>query len=496
MLRVHAPPGRVGGRDQGGVERPGRVWVAGAIAAALVCVGLLLVPYDSTAWTILARGSTGVAVLVSGVAVQFMDRPGRAVWLALVAYQTLTWVGDIVYDVQAAAAGGEAPFPGWADPVYVAAYACAFAGLYRLMRRLQPARRRGMLTGSAVLVLAASAIMATFVLAPMLDGSQASFLENAVAVLYPLLDLAILALLIRLLSEIRAWTLPLLLVALSFAALLVADIVFNVHALYVEDATNPFMEMLFAVPMFLLTLAVTAPGASRIARPINVRGSVERPHMLALSVGAVTVPLVMLYAAYRHDSVLLILLAGIAVASTVLVLSHLRYLLATVQEQADQLRLQARTDVLTGLPNRRTWEFELERAERDLDSPPDTPVVVGMLDLDRFKVVNDELGHEAGDALLAAAAAAWRAALPEDAFLARYGGEEFALLLRDVGVGEAERLVRGMRAVTPDGRTFSAGLAQREDDEPLKDALRRADLALYRAKAAGRDRIEVDEFDV
>jgi diguanylate cyclase (GGDEF)-like protein len=115
--------------------------------------------------------------------------------------------------------------------------------------------------------------------------------------------------------------------------------------------------------------------------------------------------------------------------------------------------------------------------------------VAGLLDLDFFKRFNDAYGHQAGDLLLKEAAAAWRAELREIDVLARYGGEEFGLIITGLPAAEALEIVSRLRPVTPRGQTFSAGLAEWDGRQTADELVGRADEALYRAKAAGRDRV-------
>lgn len=152
-----------------------------------------------------------------------------------------------------------------------------------------------------------------------------------------------------------------------------------------------------------------------------------------------------------------------------------------------RLENMARTDDLTGLPNRRSWDEELPR-ELSRAKRYEHPVCVAMLDLDRFKDYNDRLGHLAGDRLLKVAAGAWRGALRETDRLARYGGEEFSVVLPDCAIEDSLVLVERLRAVTPEGETCSAGLAEWDGEETPEGLVRRADAALYEAKRTGRDR--------
>lgn len=153
-----------------------------------------------------------------------------------------------------------------------------------------------------------------------------------------------------------------------------------------------------------------------------------------------------------------------------------------------QLQETARTDDLTGLPNRRAWEEELPRelARATRDS---RPVCVAMLDLDRFKRFNDDRGHQAGDRLLKQSAAAWLSKLRTSDMLARYGGEEFALLLPGCTSDDARLIVQRLRAAMPDGETVSVGLACWDETETAEEFVGRADAALYAAKRGGRDRL-------
>ncbi len=152
-----------------------------------------------------------------------------------------------------------------------------------------------------------------------------------------------------------------------------------------------------------------------------------------------------------------------------------------------RLERMARTDDLTGLPNRRAWDTELAR-EMAQARRRENDLSVAMVDLDRFKDYNDSRGHQAGDRLLKEAAGAWRSALRESDLLTRYGGEEFAIALPDCDAREAHRLIERLRAVTPQGESCSAGIATWDHSESAAEIVGRADVALYEAKQLGRDR--------
>jgi len=124
------------------------------------------------------------------------------------------------------------------------------------------------------------------------------------------------------------------------------------------------------------------------------------------------------------------------------------------------------------------------------------PVCLMLCDMDDFKAVNDELGHPEGDAQLQRFASQMRGALRQGDLAGRMGGDEFAVLLFNCPLATAERIgerlraaVAGQRAGDGRGVTLSAGLAQAAPDEDFAALYRRADQALYAAKAAGRNRI-------
>jgi diguanylate cyclase (GGDEF)-like protein len=151
-----------------------------------------------------------------------------------------------------------------------------------------------------------------------------------------------------------------------------------------------------------------------------------------------------------------------------------------------QLTDMASTDSLTGLPNRRAWETNLDHALLEGE-----PFVLAMLDLDHFKDFNDSRGHPAGDRLLKETAVAWREELRSGDFLARIGGEEFALLLPRCATEDALTVVDRLRARVRYAQTCSAGIVVQESGESAEELMTRVDQALYAAKTSGRDQVSL-----
>ncbi|MHB8507178.1 MAG: diguanylate cyclase [Candidatus Dormibacteria bacterium] len=158
-------------------------------------------------------------------------------------------------------------------------------------------------------------------------------------------------------------------------------------------------------------------------------------------------------------------------------------------DMVTRLDTMARTDALTGVPNRRHWDEELSR-EVARSARDQRPVCVATLDLDYFKRYNDRFGHQAGDKLLQDATTIWHLTIREVDFLARCGGEEFGVLLPACSLPEGIEIVARLCKVMPAGQTVSAGVACWDGSESVLDLTRRADEALYRAKRKGRNRVE------
>jgi diguanylate cyclase (GGDEF)-like protein/PAS domain S-box-containing protein len=167
----------------------------------------------------------------------------------------------------------------------------------------------------------------------------------------------------------------------------------------------------------------------------------------------------------------------------------------------DDIRHRALHDALTGLPNRVLFMDRLQQSTERLRRHPDSLTAVLALDLDRFKLVNDSLGHRVGDQLLAAAAPRLRQAVRSSDTVARFGGDEFGILLEDIG-GEREAIEMAERIAGAfanpfvlDGSehfvTTSIGIALAAGGEPADDLLRDADAAMHRAKERGRARWEL-----
>lgn len=174
--------------------------------------------------------------------------------------------------------------------------------------------------------------------------------------------------------------------------------------------------------------------------------------------------------------------------------------LKSLAERVAHMEQKALIDPLTGLPNRAAWTERLEHEIAQWQQHGNT-LSLAMLDLDHFKRINDNYGHLAGDKVLKIIATVLRKRMRGNDFIARFGGEEFVLLLPATPPAVGAKLLENLRAsieacpfhfkgerVTI---TISMGLAAFRPGEHSDLVLKRADQALYRAKNAGRNRVEL-----
>ena len=425
-------------------------------------------------------------VTVCWVAARRVGRGRPEVILAAAAVTSFA-AGDTYYLLMTLD-GGSLPFPSPADVGYLLVYPLLLAALTVTVRRHARGLGPSVWLDCTVGSLGADAVLAV-VLDPILHSAATGPLSVAtvVAVAPPVFDLVIVAAVagIAAVRGVRMGTRWGLLVAglLVFAA---SDVAYGLEVTGGTYALGSPLDAGWAMGLALMAMWVdgashggwTAREASRRA----TRGTALAVSSLATMAGFG----VLLIGTQMHLSTLAVTLAGVALLAAA---ARSEMAVRLLARMADERQLAAATDELTGLPNRRALYAE---AHTRLAEPGQRSRALLMLDLDKFKEVNDSLGHRAGDQLLIQVGARLRENLRGDDILARLGGDEFAVLLDDAGLDEAVNAAARLCAAVAepfflDGFSLhsgaSIGIALSPDDGvDLGTLLRKADIAMYKAK--------------
>jgi diguanylate cyclase (GGDEF)-like protein len=430
-------------------------------------------------------GLVAVGGIVAGVRLHRLPRP--LPWLLLAAGQLAFTLGDGLWDLYDRVLGAS-PSPSPADILYLSGYPLLAAGLAMLGRRRSAAAGSADLIDAAIVTIGASVVSWVFLIAPYAGDASLHVAERAVAIAYPAGDLLLLAMSAKLFlapgGRSRAHTT----FGIGLLSVLVADVVYAALTLAGSAAIpERFLDTGWLLGYLLIAVAVLDPTIRSLSEPAQARDQLKPRRLWLLACASLLAPATIAVQSLTGGDAHPLLIAFTSAALFGLVVLRMAGLVRRVEEQANELARVARTDALTGAPNRRAWDeqlaVELARAARD-----GAPVSVALLDLDHFKAYNDLRGHPAGDRLLREAAAAWQGELRTMDVLARYGGEEFGLILPGCRPEAATGIVDRLRALTPEGETTSAGVAGWNGTETADALVARTDRALYAAKRSGRDR--------
>ncbi len=393
----------------------------------------------------------------------------------------LASIGDLTYSTYVALLDPE-PFPSVADPAYLAFYLGAVPALALLLGRRLRDLPRGRWIDGFVTVLAMGSLLAAFLVVPIENG-LGSGAAAVVGLAYPVLDSVLLLaaalglVLLGTRGEAALWGF-----SGALALMAGADLAYWVLVSVDGYHEGTLLDALWPLANLILVGAAWAPAKARAARS-GARTRVLLPPSVSLAVAVG----VLVYGTWR-------IIPGLSVAlAAASLLGVLTRLGATVAETARMIDAQhaAATDELTGVTNRRG--FIAAAAAPLATSTAEHPVALLMLDLDDFKRVNDTLGHQSGDHLLAEVADRLRDSLrsPDDV-LGRLGGDEFALLLPEADRHGAEVIAARITAALAapfliDGVAVASGASIGIAVAPshgrgLSELLGRADRAMYRAK--------------
>ncbi|MGO4691315.1 putative bifunctional diguanylate cyclase/phosphodiesterase [Glaciibacter sp. 2TAF33] len=425
--------------------------------------------------------STSIATVVVAVVALFQRqrmRPG----LLLAAAAVTSWAAAKAFHVHALDESGSLPVPSPADAGYLTFHVLMLAALVRLVHRRIRGLSRAVLLDSAIGALGAASVLAVF-LVPMLDDSLArSFsLATVIEVTYTVLDLLLIAAVAGIasahgLDRGRHW----MLLAGGLVLFAVADIAYSLFASGYGVGSWP--DLCSAVGLALVAGWISRSARSEQAGRSTRAGGPELTIPVASMIAAICILLV---SSTTRVNGVAVVLAGATLAAAVAPLGLRQW----------YFRRQSRTDELTGLPNRRAFYTDVPMR---IAANRNRTGALLMLDLDGFKHVNDSLGHDVGDQLLVKVSRRLEQQLHRGghrgSLLARLGGDEFTLLLTGVDADMATTFAQHVcdalaELYSLDGIAVhsgaSVGIAMfPQHGETLSPLLRKADLAMYKAKAA------------
>ena len=428
-------------------------------------------------------------VSAGAVVVMFLGARGhrplrRTGWL-LIATGVGAWsLGDLLWAYDETVRHVITPFPSTADVFYLAGYLGFAAGIHRLSAR--GAEGDEATLDAATLTLGVAFLMWVPVFEPLLAASTSTDLGTIVSIAYPLGSLLLTAMGLRLFLKSPRRPLSLALVVLAVATNLVADSFYAWLANIGTYRTGHVIDGLWIVSYLCLGLAALHPsmaaaGAGDRRRTARPAGNVRLGLLWCV---VAEVPLLLWWVVNgrsRSEGVVI----GAASLALLLVMLRMSRLMRRVSAAASH-------DLLTGLANRDAVERALERSFAH-----ERRTAVLFLDVDRFKHVNDTLGHRAGDRLLLGVANRLSGVAGPRATVGRFGGDEFVVAVDDL---DGRGLVRLADAVvetfaapflvagTPMHVSGSVGVAIAVAGDTPESLLANADAAMYAAKAAGKGR--------
>jgi diguanylate cyclase (GGDEF)-like protein len=453
----------------------------------VLLVGVFLMARAGSGYSPLWDGWIGNLLMVVPVVACFAQatrsgpRRVAALWLGA---GMLCWAAGNVIFVWWTQFQADPPVPSPADIAYFGFYFCVAAAMVSLARPDMGSFSR-MLWLDGALGAAGAATALTVVLRSAFSGVGGSPGAVVVSLGYPIGDVLLLAMICGLLAVrgVRGGSMWLWL-AVGLAIFLTADVIYVLQVQSADFVVGTILSMVWAVGITIICLAIWRPERSRPVEPRRSGAALVVPTLATLTAVAALVSF------------------SIGTSPIIVVLAILTLLLAAARTAASfhqvqalsTVRRQALTDELTGLGNRRDL---FEAGEDQLQTVrPGERIVLLLLDLDNFKLVNDTLGHQCGDELLREAARRLARDVMRPDLVIRLGGDEFALLVRLGADGDARRIAERVldhlaKPVVVAGVEIrmqaSAGIAVSHGSGlTIVELLRRADVAMYAAKAVGK----------
>ena len=493
------------------LPRP-RPWWLALSSLALTAVVVISPGTQAAAISTVAAGACAAGAL----ALRALMTTGRArqPWTVLTLAMTVIILGATIWEIYALLGRGR-PVVSPADGLYLLAYpliTCAI--LLLVVIRTPQGWRDGLIDGVAIAISAGLAIWQFLIVNTGLMDDGDLF-QRTVLASYPMLDVVLVAALLWLLLMPGRRCASVWFLSTGLALMLAADLAQNAVGLLSRETTTQWVDPWYVVSYGMLALAAAHPSAETIARPAQhlARPGIHPTRLLLLGAALLFPPVLAATGPSLGYDMNEVVVISVAFVVTAIVVTRLAVLLNAANRAREksaraeaELAHQATHDALTDLPNR---VLLLDRTQHAIDLVGRRRGALGVLflDLDHFKMVNDSLGHKAGDVLLRQAAERIRTVVRVGDTVARLGGDEFVVLcedLEDVAEAEdvAERIIKTLNEPFDlDGFeafvSASVGIALASESEVDAGALLRdADIALYQAKEDGRSRCQLFDSEM
>ena len=475
-----------------------RITIGYVLLTAAAAVAYFILPTTPLSKLLLYNGIGLSAVIATLFGIRHKRGENRKAWILIVAGLISFLAGDVCYYILDTLSE-TAPFPSPADALYLGMYPLVIYGLLRLIRQISPGRDWPSLLDASIAAVGTFAVLGVLVIDTYVADGSMQLAGRIISVCYPVMDVALVAVAVRLVGVVHLRRPAYALLAAGLCSLLVADTIYGVLNSAGTFQTGGFAD-LFWLGFYVLIGAAALQPASDDA--VHVRGhasgQLSRSRLLMLCLMTLAVPSIDLLWGGAADKTLT---AVTSMVMFVLVLGRLAGLMGVVLRSEQRARL----DTLTGLANRLLFD---EHVARSVQRGGDGVISVLFVDLDDFKVVNDSIGHQAGDDLLIAVADRLRSCVRNDDLVARLSGDEFAVLLESAvdkahAIAVVRRLQDQMRMpVVVGGRevliSASVGLVvePRSSVDRPQALLQAADVAMYRAKSKGKGRFEIFDHEM